>query len=102
MEYGETFAQTVVREFKEDAGLVVAPKRLLLLADSDEYTYPNGDAVQPINCFYLVTYVSGQLLDAATDETTALKYFSIDQPPHFFNAQHEAMMAAVKAYVAGE
>ena len=38
MDYGETFAQTLVREFKEDAGLMVAPVKLLQLQDSDLYT----------------------------------------------------------------
>ncbi|WP_461215865.1 NUDIX hydrolase [Lacticaseibacillus sp. GG6-2] len=102
MEYGETFEQTVVREFKEDAGLVVAPQRLLLLSDNDQYTYPNGDAVQPINCLYLVKYVSGELLADKTDETTGLRYFDVERPPRFFNAQHAAMMAAVARVVRGE
>lgn len=102
MEYGETFAQTVVREFKEDAGVLVKPTQLLLLSDDVQYTYPNGDAVQPVNCFYLVEYVAGELLHAETNETVALRYFGMDQPPRFFNKQHEAMFAAVQAYVAGK
>ena len=54
MEFGETFEQTVVREFKEDAGIAVEPQRLLKILDHDAYTYPNGDVVQPVNAFYLV------------------------------------------------
>lgn len=102
MEYGETFAQTVVREFKEDAGVVVRPTQLLLLSDDVQYTYPNGDAVQPVNCFYLVEYVEGELLDTQTDETMTLRYFDMDQPPRFFNQQHAAMFAAVQTYLNGK
>lgn len=100
MEFGESYADTVVREFKEDAGVVVAPVKLLKLSDSLTYSYPNGDAVQPINCFYLVRYSSGQLLTAKTNETTALRYVDMDQPPTFFNAQHAEMFAVLKAYLA--
>lgn len=99
MEFGESYAETVVREFKEDAGLVVVPVKLLKLSDSLTYSYPNGDAVQPINCFYLVRYVSGQLLTAKTNETTALRYVDMAQPPTFFNAQHAEMFAVLKTYL---
>lgn len=96
LEYGESYKQAVVREFKEDSGLSVVPVKLLKLSDSFEYEYPNGDQVQPINCFYLVKYVEGELLDHRTNETSNLKYFSLNSPPHFFNEQHEEMFNVLK------
>ena len=51
MEYGESFSDTVKREFKEDAGFEIIPEKLLKLQDQDFYTYPNGDQVQPVNAF---------------------------------------------------
>ena len=40
MEYGESFSDTVKREFKEDAGFEIIPEKLLKLQDQDFYTYP--------------------------------------------------------------
>lgn len=101
MEYGESFAQCAVREFREDAGLAVKCVQLLAILDQDFYTYPNGDAVQPVNAFYLVEQVDDQHFPTKTDETVTTKYFDLDQPPTFFNQQHERMWAAVKDYVEG-
>lgn len=96
--FGEGFKDALVREFQEDAGLVVQPLQLLQLSDQLQYTYPNGDQVQPINCFYLVTYVSGNLLQQVTNETTRLAYFDLNQPPTFFNKQHAAMFSVLQQH----
>lgn len=58
MEFGESFQDTVKREFKEDAGIEVEPVKLLKISDQEFYTYPNGDRVQPINAFFLVKQVA--------------------------------------------
>lgn len=96
--FGESFKDALVREFQEDAGLVIQPLQLLQLSDQLQYTYPNGDQVQPINCFYLVKYVSGSLLQQVTDETTRLAYFDLNQPPTFFNEQHAAMFSVLQQH----
>lgn len=83
LEYGETYAKAAVREFKEDAGLLVEPVKLLQISDDFQYEYPNGDQLQPINCFYLVRYVSGHLLTEKTNETVSLSYFDLTNPPTF-------------------
>ena len=46
MEFGESFEQTVKREFKEDAGIEIVPVNRLAILDQDFYAYPNGDRVQ--------------------------------------------------------
>ena len=46
MEFGESFQDTVKREFKEDAGIEIEPVKLLKISDQKFYTYPNGDQVQ--------------------------------------------------------
>jgi ADP-ribose pyrophosphatase YjhB (NUDIX family) len=43
MEYGETFVETLQREMKEDAGLLVEPVKALHTFDQGFTTYPNGD-----------------------------------------------------------
>lgn len=90
MDYGETFAQTLVREFKEDAGLMVAPVKLLRLQDSDLYTYPNGDQVQPVNAFYLVRLLSRDDYPVKPAETV--------RTARFFNQQHAAMWTVARDY----
>lgn len=96
MEFGESFADTVKREFKEDAGIEVEPVKLLKISDQEFYTYPNGDQVQPINAFYLVKAISDQKADFKPTETLQTRYFSLDEAPKFFNHQHEMMWQTIK------
>ncbi len=91
MEYGESFAQCVRREFLEDAGIAINPVELLGILDQDFYTYPNGDAVQPVNAVYLVKAGAGPVRPPKPSETVTTRYFPLDQPPRFFNGQHQKM-----------
>ena len=93
LEYGESFAEGIVREFKEDSGLDVRVVRPLKLFDKGETRYPNGDVAQPIAMLYLVEPVGGQLLQAATDETLALKFWPLDDLPPLLNQQNADMLA---------
>lgn len=99
MEFGETFEQTVVREFKEDAGIAVEPQRLLKILDHDTYTYPNGDVVQPVNAFYLVRCTTARQYPIKPSETVRTRYFGLHESPHFFNQQHAEMWAVLKEYL---
>lgn len=100
MEYGESFAETVKREFKEDAGFEVRPVKLLKMQDQDFYTYPNGDQAQPVNAFFLVELANQRHFAAKSDETVKVQYFDIEkEPPKFFNGQHQEMWQLVKDYV---
>ncbi|MDO4903932.1 MAG: NUDIX hydrolase [Limosilactobacillus sp.] len=92
MEFGSSFSETVVREFKEDAGILVEPVEFLGMFDNDTYTYPNGDQVQPVNAFYLVKAVDDKQYGVKESETISTKYFSLkEKMPSFFNEQHEKM-----------
>lgn len=103
MEFGESFAETVQREFKEDAGIAVVPVQQLALLDQDLYTYPNGDKVQPVNVLYLVQPVDDKRYAVKPSETIATKYFALSgQPPRLFNEQHEKMWQIVKNFVLGQ
>lgn len=99
MEFGETFEQTVVREFKEDAGIAVEPQRLLKILDHDAYTYPNGDVVQPVNVFYLVRRTTARQYPTKPSETVRTRYFGLHESLHFFNQQHAKMWAVLKEYL---
>ena len=100
MEYGESFSDTVKREFKEDAGFEITPVKLLKLQDQDFYTYPNGDQVQPVNAFYLVKLATQKHFNTKPDETVKVQYFDLaKEPPKFFNDQHSEMWQLIKNYV---
>ncbi|AFR99747.1 NUDIX hydrolase [Lentilactobacillus buchneri] len=96
MEFGETYAQTCVREYQEDSGVKVEIVRPLGLFDQGIFTYPNGDQVQTIDRLFLVRKVGGQLLSAETDETIRLDYFDFDDLPPLLNQQTEKMLAFAK------
>ena len=101
MEFGATFAETVVREFKEDAGIVVRLQKMLGMFDHDTYTYPNGDTVQPVNAFYLVTQVDSHRYTTKPSETVTTRYFNLRKPaPRFFNHQHVEMWTVLQEYLA--
>jgi 8-oxo-dGTP pyrophosphatase MutT (NUDIX family) len=91
MEYGDTFKDTVCREFLEDAGIAVNPVKLIAMQDDDIYTYPNGDIVQPVNAFYLVERAHSGHQKPDQEETLTTRFFDPEQPPHFFNRQHAKM-----------
>ncbi|GAD16474.1 NUDIX hydrolase [Lentilactobacillus otakiensis] len=99
MEFGETFAQTCVREYKEDSGLDVEIVRPLKLFDQGIFAYPNGDKVQTITQLFLVRKVGGELLSAATDETLRLDYFDFGKLPPLLNTQTEQMLAFAEEHL---
>ena len=98
LEYGETFADAMVREYKEDAGLDVKIIDSLGIFDQGFTEYPNGDLTQTISQLYLLQPVGGHTLEQATDETLDLKYWSLDNLPPLLNQQSADMLAAVKRY----
>jgi ADP-ribose pyrophosphatase YjhB (NUDIX family) len=92
LEFGETTSAACQREFREETGLEVEPLRILDVDSGQIQHYPNGDVAQAVLVTYLVRAVGGQL-NADNDETLALEYFSEEQLPPIFNAQHERIIA---------
>lgn len=99
MEYGETYAQCLLREYKEDSGLNVRIVRPLHLFDQGEAHYPNGDIAQCISMLYLVEQVGGTAAERDTGETSALKFWPFDQLPPLLNQQNADMIAYAVAHV---
>lgn len=93
LEYGETYAQACVREYKEDSGIDVEIVDLLKIFDKGEVHYPNGDVTQTISALYHVRQVGGQPLQAKTDETIRVAYFDFDDLPPLLNQQTADMLA---------
>ena len=94
LEYGESFEQALLREYREDSGLSVTIDRSLGLFDQGFTTYPNGDQAQVISQLYLVRHTGGRPLDHPTDETLGLRYFAATALPPLLNQQTADMLAS--------
>lgn len=80
-ELGETFADVVIREVKEETNLDVENPKLIGIISgmSRKKSYPNGDVVINNTALYLVDVYSGEIkLD---HESKELKFFALDSLP---------------------
>ncbi|WP_424321198.1 NUDIX hydrolase [Lacticaseibacillus chiayiensis] len=98
IEYGETPAQTMVREFKEETNLTVEVVSLLGVNGNLNLTYPNGDVAQWLCPVFRVEQLGGEL-NGDNDETEDLQFFEPNAAPHLFNRQHQEALAH---FIAGE
>jgi 8-oxo-dGTP pyrophosphatase MutT (NUDIX family) len=94
MDMDEAIAETVVREVREETGLVVEPVRLTgLYTDPSlqNMSYPNGDQVHVVNATFECRVVSGRLCPDG-DETVEVAYFPADALPRLRTA-HQVRIA---------
>jgi 8-oxo-dGTP pyrophosphatase MutT (NUDIX family) len=95
IEPGETPAQAIVREVREETGLIVRPKRIIGVFGGPgfRYQYPNGDEVEYTVVLFECSPVSSSGgFDG--EETAGLEYFPCEQmpalsvgyPDHIFSA----------------
>jgi ADP-ribose pyrophosphatase YjhB (NUDIX family) len=77
IEFDETPANAVVREVREETGLVVVPRRLFGVFGGPTFVvrYPNGDETQYVSSMFECDVVSGDLR-ADGDETQAAEFWS--------------------------
>lgn len=63
MELGESAADTLRREFREEVGLQIEPRRLIGVYTSPEFDrcYPNGDEAQLFASFFECAVIGGEL-----------------------------------------
>ncbi len=80
---GETCPATVVREVREETGLIVAPYALVgLYSDPRLFaiTYPNGDAAHGVGAAYACRVTGGQLIpEGADEENSAVAFLPVEQ-----------------------
>jgi 8-oxo-dGTP diphosphatase len=77
---GEQPATAIVREMREETGLIVEPVRIVAVTTSPQFSYPNGHRVQYVGTIFLCRAVGGTL-GVGDDESLELRYFSIDELP---------------------
>ncbi|MGX4586022.1 NUDIX hydrolase [Paenibacillus chitinolyticus] len=82
IELGETPAEAVVREVREETGLYVFPSKLIGVFGGEEYRYqyPNGHKVEYTIMMFDCVAQSGTL-NPLDSETAELRYFSPEQMP---------------------
>jgi 8-oxo-dGTP pyrophosphatase MutT (NUDIX family) len=82
IEPGEHPEDALLREAREETGLIVAPERIVLVVGGEAFRhcYPNGDWVEFTGLLYLCKVV-GKLGEPLDPETKSLRYFSRSEMP---------------------
>ena len=89
IEIGETAAQAVVREIKEETGYETAVLRLIGIYSDPEQTtmtYPDGNTAAYVSLLFECAIIGGS--PAASDESSAVGWFSPQTLPQPFHAAH--------------
>ena len=82
-DFGESFAQGVIREVREETGLVVEIVRLIGVYSVPEFwifNYPDGNRAHAFAAAFECSVVSGELSANMTDSLD-VKWFSVDELP---------------------
>ena len=75
MELGESAEKAMLREVKEETGLVVQVDSFLGVYTNYFHRYPNGDQAQTIALFFICSIIGGHL-QSNQDETLDLRFFA--------------------------
>ena len=81
MDIGETFAQSVVREVREETGFDVRIERIVgIYSDPGHvFAYDDGEVRQEFNICLAATIIGGEV--AVSSESTDVLFFSLDELP---------------------
>lgn len=84
----ESVMTSIIREFKEEAGLEVEIDSLIGVDTNFHHVFPNGDQAQiPVTVFE-VKQTGGQL-EADGEETLSLQFVPLESHPKMYNKQHQ-------------
>ena len=94
LEPGEEPAEAVIREVREETGLIIAPERITGIYGGPENmgTYPNGDQFAMVNITFACKVIGGEL-DATGEETSQLSYFPPEALPSSLFEKHRVRIA---------
>ncbi len=98
MEIGESAAQAVVREVREETGLEVKPRRLIGVYSDPSLQvvrYPDGNVWHYVSLCFECTVRGGTL--TTCDETLALEYFPLHRLPGTLLANHRIRIRDARA-----
>jgi len=99
MDVGETFAQSVVREVKEETGFDVRIERIVgIYSDPGHvFAYDNGEVRQEFNICLAATIVGGGL--AVSKESTEVRFVALDEVTGL--TMHESIWKRIQDYLSG-
>jgi 8-oxo-dGTP pyrophosphatase MutT (NUDIX family) len=82
IEPGEHPEEALVREVAEETGLIVCPRKLVLMIGGKDYRYcyPNGDWVEILGPLYECEVI-GETGEPLDEETSHLQYFARENLP---------------------
>lgn len=100
MDLGETFAQSVVREVKEETGFDVRIDRIVgIYSDPGHvFAYDDGEVRQEFNICLACTITGGEL--AVSSESTDVRFVPSDELAGL--TMHESIRKRIEDYLAGE
>jgi len=99
MDIGETFAQSAIREMKEETGFDVRIDRIVgIYSDPGHvFAYEDGEVRQEFNICLACTIVGGEL--KVSSESTDVRFFSLDEIQTL--TMHESILKRIGDYVRG-
>jgi len=99
MDIGETFAQSVIREVKEEAGFDVRIERIVgIYSDPGHvFAYDDGEVRQEFNICLACTIVGGKL--AISNESTDVRFVTLEEVAEL--TMHESIRKRIEDYLRG-
>jgi ADP-ribose pyrophosphatase YjhB (NUDIX family) len=97
MDIGETFAESVVREVREETGFDVRIERIVgIYSDPGHvFAYDGGEVRQEFNICLACTIIGGEL--AVSSESTAVRFFPFDEVASL--TMHESIRKRIEDYL---
>jgi 8-oxo-dGTP pyrophosphatase MutT (NUDIX family) len=91
---GEEPAQAIVREAREETGVVITVDRLASTSVYPGVVYDNGDRASYLDLTFACTYVSGEA-HVADDESSDVRWFPVDALPEMAPAMLQRIADAL-------
>jgi ADP-ribose pyrophosphatase YjhB (NUDIX family) len=97
MEIGESISQTVVREVREETGLLVEPERVVGIYSNPKHVvaYTDGEVRQEFSVCFTCRIVGGEL--RASEESSELGFFTPQDIEHLM--MHESIRVRITHYL---
>ena len=95
---GESAPTSLIREFKEEAGIDVKITALIGVDTNFHHTFPSGDKAQIPMFLFEVEKTGGKLI-ADGDETLSLEFVPLAKQPKMYNQQHQLAIDQIRKEV---
>ena len=95
VEPGETVAEAVKREVREEAGIEIEPLAIVAVLSGSDHnvTYPNGDQLATVTTVFRCRPLRAASPRVNDDESQDVRYFSTDALPEDMLPRHRWMIS---------